>query len=292
MNQSITTSIELEDLSSFHRWRSIFKNRPAVCGLCILFFISLMAVLAPLFSGYSYDEIQLEAKNQAPSWQHLFGTDDLGRDLFTRIWFGARISLSIGISAAIIDVTIGVLWGCIAAYKGGKVEELMMRFADVLYSLPYLLLVIIFNLILGSGFFSLLAAMTILGWIGMARIVRGQVRQLKEQGFVYAAVALGARFPHILLKHLLPNILGPIIVTLTISIPAAIFVEAFLSFLGLGIQAPMSSWGMMAHDGLPAMSFYPWRLFFPAFAITLTMLSFNLIGEALAEAYDFRENLL
>lgn len=270
-------------------WKRFINNKAATGGLFILFLMALLAIIGPFLSSYSYYEINLEAKNQAPNWQHWFGTDDLGRDLFTRIWYGARISLSIGVAAAIIDIALGVFWGSIAAYAGGKVEEFMMHLADILYSLPYLLIVIILSLVLGSGFFSILAAMTILGWITMARIVRGQVRQLKQQGFIQAAVALGAGFPRILLKHLIPNAMGPIIVTLTTSVPAAIFVEAFLSFLGLGIQAPMSSWGSMAHDGLPAMSFYPWRLFFPAFAISLTMLAFNLIGDALSQAFDVRE---
>lgn len=273
-------------------WTLLAKNKSALFGLFILCFMICMALFAPHFSGYSYFEINLAAKNQPPGGQHWFGTDDLGRDLFTRVWYGARISLSIGVAAAIIDVVVGVFWGSIAAYAGGKVEQFMMQFADILFSLPYLLIVIILSLILGSGFFSILAAMTILGWITMARIVRGQVRQLKQQEFVQAAEALGARFPRILMKHLIPNSMGPIIVTLTTSIPAAIFVEAFLSFLGLGIQAPMSSWGSMAHDGLPALNFYPWRLLFPAIAISLTMLAFNLIGDALSNAFDQRGNSL
>jgi oligopeptide transport system permease protein len=283
-----TLDVEYITPSLFKR---LMQNPGAVFGLCLLLGISLMAFAGPLISGYSYYEINLRAKNQPPNLHHWFGTDDLGRDLFTRVWYGARISLSIGIAAALIDVIYGVLWGSIAAYAGGKAEEFMMRLADILYSLPYLLVVIILSLVLGSGFFSILAAMTIFGWITMARIVRAQVRQLKEQGYVQAAVVLGAGFPHILIKHLIPNAMGPIIVTLTTSIPSAIFVEAFLSFLGLGIQAPMSSWGSMAHDGLPALAFYPWRLFFPAFAISLTMLAFNLIGDALSTLFDFRETL-
>lgn len=267
-------------------WKNFIKQRSALIGLSILSIIILLAILGPSLNQYSYYAINLKAKNQPPSFQHWLGTDDLGRDLFTRLCYGARISLSIGIAAAFIDVIFGVLWGSIAAYTGGKIEEAMMRFADILYSLPYLLVVIVLSLILGSGFFSILASITILGWISMARIVRGHIRQLKEQGFVQAAIALGASFPRVLFRHLLPNAMGPIIVTLTITIPSAIFVEAFLSFLGLGIQAPLSSWGSMAHDGLPALNFYPWRLFFPALTISLTMLAFNLIGDALSNAYE------
>lgn len=267
-------------------WKRLIQNRAALLGLLILCLVTCMAIFVPLLSSYSYFQINLEAKNQSPNWEHWFGTDDLGRDLFTRIWYGARISLSIGIAAAFIDVIFGIFWGSLAAYAGGKVDELMMRFADILYSLPYLLVVIFLSLVLGSGFFSILAAMTILGWISMSRIVRAQVRHLKEQGYILAAVALGAGFPRILIKHLIPNAFGQIIVALTTSIPSAIFVEAFLSFLGLGIQAPLSSWGSMAHDGLPALSFYPWRLFFPTFAICLTILAFNLIGDALTDLID------
>lgn len=278
-----TDSIVLETPSP---WKYLIRHKSPLIGLLILFLVILLAVIGPFLSDYSYYAINLKAINQAPNSQHWFGTDDLGRDVFTRLCYGARISLSIGIAAALIDVLFGIFWGSIAAYAGGKIDEIMMRFADILYSLPYLLVVIVLSLILGSGFFCILVSMTILGWITMARIVRGHIRHLKQQEFVQAAIALGAGFSRVLLKHLLPNTMGPIIVTLTTTIPSAIFVEAFLSFLGLGIQAPLSSWGSMAHDGLPAMGFYPWRLFFPALAISLTMFAFNLIGDALSNAYE------
>lgn len=271
-------------------WRRFAQNKLSLIGLFVIVCMALLGFIGPWISGYAYDQINLSEKSLSPNIHHWFGTDDLGRDLFTRIWYGARVSLSVGICAALIDVTIGVLWGSTAAYVGGKTEECMMRLADILYSLPYLLIVIVLSLFLGQHFFSIIAAMTILGWITMARIVRGQVRQLKSQGFVQGAIALGAGFPRILFRHLIPNMAGPIIVTLTTTIPSAIFVEAFLSFLGLGIQAPMASWGSMAHDGLSAMSYYPWRLFFPAAAISLTMLAFNLVGDGLENAYDERES--
>lgn len=282
-------TLDDEMLEPIHsHWKKFFRKKSILLGLTILSVMLLMAIVGPFLSGYSYYDIDLAGKNQAPDSNHWFGTDDLGRDLFTRTWFGARISLAIGIAAALIDVTLGVIWGSIAGYCGGKIEECMMRLADILYSLPYLLIVIILSLILGSGFGSILIAMTLLGWIHMARVIQGQIRQLKQQNFVMAAVVLGARFPRLLLKHLIPNVMGSIIVTLTTSIPAAIFVEAFLSFMGLGIQAPLSSWGSMVHDGFPALSFYPWRLFFPAFAISLTMLSLNLIGDGLSDIFDLR----
>jgi oligopeptide transport system permease protein len=195
----------------------------------------------------------------------------------------------VGITAALIDVLIGVLWGGSAALSGGKTDELMMRIADVLYGLPYLLVVIMLMVVMGSGLIPIIIAMTITGWINMARIVRGQVLQLKEQEFVMAAEVLGASFSRILLKHLLPNAMGPIIVTMTLTVPTAIFTEAFLSFLGLGVQAPVASWGTMASEGLPALRYYPWRLFFPAAFISITMLAFNLVGDGLRDALDPRQ---
>jgi oligopeptide transport system permease protein len=269
-------------------WRRFTYNRLALVGAATLGLLIVMAVVGPMLSGYTYYDLHLELKNHPPSWQFWFGTDELGRDLFTRVWYGARISLFVGITAAFIDVCIGILWGSIAAYAGGIVDEIMMRFADVLYALPYLLIVTLLMMILGSGIIPILIAMTIIGWITMARIVRGQILQLKQQEFVLAATALGLGRRRILFFHLLPNSLGPIIVTLTLTIPSAIFVEAFLSFLGLGIQAPVASWGTMVSEGLPALHYYPWRLFFPASFISLTILSFNLVGEGLRDAMDVK----
>lgn len=268
--------------------KKFIKKPFGYIGLFLFSIILLMAIFGPVFSGYTYFDINLVLKNHPPSLQNWFGTDDLGRDVFTRVWYGARISLLVGFSAAFIDLFIGIFWGGIAAFSGGKVDHFMMRFADILYALPYMLVVIVLMMILGPGLISTLAAMTAVGWITMARIVRGQLVQIKQQDYVLAAIALGAGFPRILFKHLLPNALGTIIVTLTFTIPSAIFIEAFLSFLGLGIQAPVASWGTMATEGLPALNYYPWRLFFPAFFISITMLSFNMIGEALRDAADTR----
>lgn len=269
--------------------RRFFYHTGASIALFTLISIVLFALLTPLVSPYSYYEINLEQKNLTPSLTHFFGTDDLGRDLFTRTAFGARISLLVGISAALIDLVLGILWGGVAALVGGKVDESMMRFADILYSLPYLLVVVLLMVVLGSGLIPILLAMTFIGWINMARIVRGQLLQLKEQEFVLAARALGAGFWRILFRHLLPNALGPILVTLMLTIPSAIFVEAFLSFIGIGIQAPLASLGSMANDGLQALSYYPWRLFFPALFISLTMLSFNMIGDGLKNSFHHGE---
>jgi oligopeptide transport system permease protein len=269
-------------------WRRLKQNKLAMFGLFILGTILFMAIIGPFLSSYTYYETQLALKNEPPNSKFWFGTDELGRDLFTRCWWGARISLFVGITASLVDLVIGVLFGTLAALLGGKTEEWMMRFADILYAIPYLLVVILLMVIIGSGIMTIILALTITGWINMARIVRSQTLQIKQQDYVKAAFALGASKRRVLQRHLIPNAMGPILVTLTLTIPSAIFAEAFLSFLGLGVQAPIASWGTMANDGLPALRYYPWRLFFPAAFISLTMLSFNLLGDALRDAFDPR----
>lgn len=252
-------------------------------GVILILLLIGLSLIGPLLSAHTYDSAHLELKNLPPSATFWFGTDDLGRDLFTRCCYGLGISIIVGIAAAGLDLVIGVLWGSIAAYSGGRVDDVMMRFADILYSLPYMLVVILISLPLGSGLFSIVTAIAIIGWITMARIVRGQILVLKNREFVLAAEALGASSSRILFKHLIPNSIGPIAVTVMMTIPYAIFMEAFLSFMGLGIQAPMASLGTMASDGLPALAYYPWRLLFPGIIISLVILSFNLIGEGLKE---------
>jgi len=269
-------------------WKRLCRNKVAMTGLFILVFLILFAVFGPMFSSYTYYETHLQYKNLSPCKAHFFGTDELGRSIFVRICWGARISLFIGISAALIDMTLGVLYGGFAALWGGKIEEVLMRIADVLSSLPNLLIVILLTVIIDQGVLTIILAMTITGWINMARITRGQILSLKEQEFVAAAISLGVGKTRLLLRHLIPNCFGSIITTVTLTIPYAIFTEAFLSFLGLGVQAPVASWGTMASDGLPALSFYPWRLIFPAFFISITMLAFNLLGDGLRDAFDPR----
>jgi oligopeptide transport system permease protein len=269
-------------------WHRLQQNKLAMFGLITLSLLILAAIVGPFISHYTYYETQLALKNEAPSATFWFGTDELGRDLFTRCWWGARISLFVGITASLVDLIIGVLYGAISGLLGGRAEEWMMRVADILYAIPYLLVVILLMVIIGPGIATIIIALTITGWINMARIVRSQILQIKQQDYVKAAFALGASRRRILLRHLIPNAMGPIIVTLTLTIPSAIFAEAFLSFLGLGVQAPIASWGTMANDGLPALRYYPWRLFFPAAFISLTMLSFNLLGDGLRDAFDPR----
>jgi oligopeptide transport system permease protein len=269
-------------------WVRLRENKSAMFGLISLVFLLSFAIIGPWISSFTYYETHLPLKNQPPSATFWFGTDELGRDLFTRCGWGARISLFVGISASLIDLVIGVLFGATSGMMGGKIDEWMMRLADILYAIPYLLVVILLMVIIGPGIGTIILALTITGWINMARIVRSQILQIKQQDFVRAAFALGASRKRVLFYHLIPNSMGPIIVTLTLTIPSAIFAEAFLSFLGLGVQAPIASWGTMANDGLAALRYYPWRLFFPAAFISLTMLSFNLLGDGLRDALDPR----
>ena len=293
--QLVGTKIsEAEKISkpSLSFWKDVFirfrKNKLAMFGLILLAILIFMAIFGPYMTEYDYRTNDLTNKNQAPSSEHWFGTDDLGRDVFARTWEGARISIFIGVAAALIDLFIGVLWGGISGYKGGRTDEMMMRFADVLYGVPYLLLVILLMVVLGQGLGTMILAMTITGWINMARIVRGQVLSLKSQEYVLAAKTLGANTNRIMLKHLIPNSMAPILVTMTLTIPNAIFTEAFLSFIGLGLTPPLASWGTMANDGLPAIRYYPWRLFFPAVFISLTIFAFNVVGDGLRDALDPR----
>lgn len=283
----MTSHIELE-APPISYWKGVylaFKNQPlAVFGAVILAMVILLALFAPFFSPYTYYDLDFAAKNQGPSVSHWFGTDDLGRDVFTRVWYGARISLLVGISAACIDMIVGVVWGGVAALYGGKIDEVMMRVVDVLSSIPTLLVVIPLITVIGPGLHTIILALALLGWLTMARIARAQLMQIKQQGYVLAAQVLGAGFWRILIKHMVPNATGTILVSLMMTVPTAIFAEAFLSYLGLGVQAPIASLGSMANDGLPALEYYPWRLFYPAGLISVIILSFNLIGDGLRTA--------
>lgn len=266
-------------------WTKFKSHYLGLGGLILLLLLTLFTLIGPYFSSYTYDQMHLTLKNQPPSWQFWFGTDDLGRDIFTRACYGARISFCVGLAAALIDLTLGVLCGSLAGLSSKRLDECLMRMLDIFYSIPTLLNAILISVILGSGLLSIILAVSLISWITMARIVRGQMLLLKEMDYVLAARSLGANFNRILFKHLLPNAWGPILITLTMTIPSAIFSEAFLSFLGLGVQAPMASWGTMAYEGLPALEYYPWRLFFPTALISLTMLSFYLIGEGLKTVF-------
>ncbi|MFC4075666.1 ABC transporter permease [Salinithrix halophila] len=270
-------------------WRRLRQNKLAMIGLGIITLLLVMAIAGPFMLPYTYYEQDLGAgKNLEPSASHWFGTDDLGRDVFVRTWHGARISLTIGVAAALIDLVIGVIYGGLSGYRGGRTDEIMMRIVDVLWGLPYLLVVILILIVMDNpGLIPILIALTVTGWLNMARLVRGQVLQVKEQEFVMASKTLGASTRRLMTKHLIPNTLGPIIVILTFTVPSAIFAEAFLSFLGLGVQAPIASWGTMINDSLVVvLSDEWWRLFFPAFFLSLTLLAFNALGDGLRDALD------
>ena len=268
-------------------WRRLRKNKLAMSGLIFLFLLTIFAIFAPILSVHSVTETNLSNQNQAPSSKNWFGTDEMGRDVFTRTWYGARISLFVGVMAALIDFFIGIIYGGISGYKGGRTDTIMMRIIEVLYGLPHLLVVILLLVMMGPSLTTIIVALTITGWVGMARIVRGQVLQIKNYEFVTASKSFGTKTSRIIRKNLLPNTMGPIIVQMTLTVPSAIFAEAFLSFLGLGIQAPFASWGVMANDALPViLSGHWWRLFFPAFFISMTMFAFNVLGDGMQDALD------
>lgn len=265
--------------------RTFFKNKLAVFGLLTLIVIALMAIFVPLLSPYSFAE-QTGNFNTPPTASNWFGTDNLSRDIFVRIWVGARISLFIGLAAALIDLVIGASWGAISGVLGGRVDSIMMRIADILTAIPYLLVVVMLLVVMDNGLLPMIVALSITGWVRMARIVRGEVLSIKNQEYVLAARTLGADTNHLILRHLLPNAMGSIIVTMTLSIPSAIFTESFLSYLGLGVTPPMASWGTMASEGNEAIMTAPWRLFFPALLISLTIFAFNAVGDGLRDALD------
>ncbi|WP_317317099.1 ABC transporter permease [Peptostreptococcus russellii] len=267
-------------------WRRFKMNKVSMLALIILVFLIVMVIIGPMISGYSYRDVVGEP-NLSPSAKYWFGTDEIGRDIFTRIWKGGRISIEIGLLGAIIGTIIGSIYGAVAAYSGGKVDMIMMRIIEILYSIPYLLLVIVLRLAFNSnGIGTLILAMSITGWCGLARLVRGQILSLKEQDFIMAAEVLGVSQKDIIIKHLIPNTLNVILVSISFDIPGYIFSEAFLSYLGLGVQPPEASWGLMASTAQQSFQFYPYQLFFPALMIGLTMFSFTLLGDGLRDALD------
>ena len=273
-------------------WMRLKSNKVALISLCMIIIIVLAAIIIPMVSPYDYAANNLGMTNMKPSSEHFFGTDQLGRDIFVRVFYGARYSLIIAVVAAFINLVIGILYGGIAGYFGGKVDAILMRIVDVIYSIPLTIYVIIFMAILnkpgseGSGLGTIILALSISYWIGMARIVRGDVLQLKQQEFVLASKALGASDFRILIRHLIPNCMGSIMVTLTLLIPEAVFTEAFLSFIGLGLVPPKASLGTLANEAMKAIYTYPWQLLFPAVMICLIILSFNLFGDGLNDALD------
>lgn len=267
-------------------WNRFKKNKLALAGLFVLSIIILLAIFGPMFSPYTYDGQDFLTRNAGPSAAHWFGTDKFGRDIFTRVLYGARISLQVGFAAAAINLVIGIAYGGFAGYMGGRTDMIMMRLVDILYSIPTMLYVILIMLVFGSNMTSILIGICVSYWVGMARTVRSQVLTLKQQEFSLAAFVLGASKQRILFKHLILNAMGPIIVTVTLMIPQAIFTESFLSFVGVGISAPEASWGTMAQQAKQMIDTYPMQVVYPVAAICITMFALNFIGDGLSEALD------
>ena len=269
-------------------WARLRKNRMAVFGAIALVVVTALALLGPLLLAYSYEEQDLLLGAAPPSAEHLLGTDKLGRDQLARVLYGGRVSLLVGLAATGVSLTIGLFWGSVAGYLGGKVDAVMMRIVDILYALPFTIFVILLMTVFGRNFILLFVAIGAVEWLTMARIVRGQVLALKRQEFIEAAVALGLRKRRIILRHMIPNVLGPVAVYTTLTIPAVMLLEAFLSFLGLGVQPPMSSWGLLIKEGAEMMEEAPWLLVYPAALFTLTLFSLNFLGDGLRDALDVR----
>ena len=267
-------------------YRRLKENKIAVLSIIILLFIAVMVIIGPMISEYGFRDQDLTSVHMSPNSEHWFGTDELGRDIFTRVWVGGKVSLLIGIIGTVISLVIGCIYGGICGYYGGKIDMVLMRIVEILVGIPYMIVVILAAVVLGKGVTSLIVALCLTSWTGSARLIRGQIIQLKESEYVLAAKVLGAHPFRILMKHLIPNTLGVIIVNMTFEIPGFIFSEAFLSFVGLGVQPPNTSWGAMASIGQQQMDFFPHELFFPALAISITMLAFNLLGDGLRDALD------
>ena len=268
--------------------RRLLRNKAAVLAMALLAIIAVMALLAPYLSIHAYDEIYWERIAAPPDLanHHWFGTDGNGRDLFVRTLYGARVSLAVGFVATAVALVIGVTWGAVAGYLGGRVDNVMMRIVDVLYSLPFMFFVIILMVMFGRHIILIFVALGAVEWLTMARIVRGQTLAIKGREFIEAARATGVGRFTIIRRHIVPNLLGPVIVYVTLTIPHVILTESFLSFLGLGVQEPLTSWGALISEGAGQMESAPWMLIFPAIFLAVTLFCFNFIGDGLRDALD------
>lgn len=281
---------EFADGTSLWRdaWRRLIKNRMAVLGGAVLVGMAVVCVVGPLCTGYGYEQQDLVLGAAPPSSHHWLGTDVFGRDLLTRILHGGRISLLVGLIASGVALIIGVSWGAVAGYAGGRIDAFMMRVVDILYALPFMIFVVLLTVVFGRSLLLLFLAIGAVEWLTMARIIRGQVQALKQQEFIEAAVSIGLSRWSILRRHLIPNAIGPLIVYTTLTIPAVMLLEAFISFLGLGVQPPASSWGSLISDGVETMEEYPWLLIFPGIALSVTLFALNFLGDGLRDALDVR----
>ena len=286
----MNTIVEVEAGTSLARdaWQRLAKNKMAVACAIVLVFLALASFLAPLFLRQSYETQNLALGAAPPSAQHWLGTDTLGRDLLVRILYGGRVSLSVGLCATAVALVIGVIYGAISGFLGGKIDIFMMRTVDIIFALPFTVFVILLMVFFGRKFVLLFVAIGAVQWLVMARIVRGQVMSIRKMEFVEAAEALGLSKLRIIFRHIIPNALGPIIVYATLTVPAVMLLEAFLSFLGLGVQPPMSSWGVLIKDGADSMEEFPWLLIFPGVILALTLFSLNFLGDGLRDALDPR----
>ena len=282
----------IEEIVGRSLWKDarvrLFRNKAAVVSMILLGVISLMAIFAPYLSLHPYDEIYWDRIQAPPDFAnaHWFGTDGNGRDLFVRTLHGARVSLMVGILATGVSLIIGVTYGAVAGFVGGRTDNIMMRFVDIMYSLPFLFFVILLMVAFGRNIFLIFVALGAVEWLTMARIVRGQTLSIKQREFIEAASAAGVSTPAIIVRHVIPNVLGPVIVYVTLTVPQVILTESFLSFLGLGVQEPLTSWGVLISEGARLMDIAPWMLVFPAIFLATTLFCLNFIGDGLRDALD------
>ena len=281
--------VEVEGRSLWQdAWRRLLRNKAAVVSLVVLALITLMAIFAPWLSPHPFDEVYWDQIGMPPDFAnaHWFGTDGNGRDLFVRTLYGARVSLAVGMAATLVSLVIGVVYGAAAGFLGGKVDEVMMRFVDILYSLPFMFFVIIMMVVFGRNIVLVFLAIGAVEWLTMARIVRGQTLSVKRKEFIEAAHAAGVPAWKIVVRHIVPNVLGPVIVFVTLLVPEVIIIESFLSFLGLGVQEPYTSWGVLISEGAGQMESAPWMLVFPAIFLAVTLFCLNFVGDGLRDALD------
>jgi oligopeptide transport system permease protein len=262
------------------------ENRSAVASAGLILFLLMVALFGNLFAPYPYDLQNTAESLRPPGRAHWMGTDELGRDLFSRLIYGTRVSMSVSLLTALSALVFGTIYGALSGYIGGRVDNLMMRGVDVIYALPDLLLIILITVVIGRGIMGVFLALSLVGWVTVARLIRGEVLRLKERSYIEAARALGGSHFRILFRHILPNTIGVLIVTLTFRIPSAILAESTLSFIGLGLTPPAASWGTLANEGWKALKFYPHLIIFPSLAIFVTMLAFNFLGDGLRDALD------
>ncbi len=293
MIRSSPPAVELQhDIKGRSLWqdavRRLARNRAAVASMIVLAVIALLAVFAPMLSPHPYDEIYWDRIQMPPDFAngHWFGTDSNGRDLFVRTLYGARVSLMVGVLATAVSLVIGVIYGAVAGFVGGRVDDIMMRLVDILYALPFMFFVILLMVMFGRNIFLIFVALGAVEWLTMARIVRGQTLSIKHRPFIEAAHACGVTRTGIIFRHIIPNVLGPVIVYVTLTVPQVIMTESFISFLGLGVQEPLTSWGVLIAEGARLMEAAPWLLVFPATLLALTLFAFNFIGDGLRDALD------